>query len=83
MLVCSHQQPAIVSTILIGLQTGEAAERHLLTLNPKLCGKAAVVNKGTMEVHRLPFLQMGNLASTQETFNKQASAAYDSEFDDE
>lgn len=63
-------------------QDGGSADIFLATFNSKLCGKAAVVNKGTMKVHKLPFSQACHYSPQNIPTASHAQAAYDSDFDD-
>lgn len=72
------------STICFCLQADTSADKHLLTFNPKLRGKGAVVNKGDIQISKLPFApssrpypqKLGDLK------HKPVAHAYDPDFDD-
>lgn len=61
---------------------GESAEKCLATFNPKLCGKDAIVNKGIVEVHNMPFSLTASHASRHRQVPKSSTATYDSDFDE-
>lgn len=66
------------------LQANDAADTFLMTFNPKLRGKDAVVNKGDVQISKLPFARCFS-RHPQKPSNVSlvpAAHAYDSDFDD-
>lgn len=66
------------------LQADTSADKYLRTFNPKLRGKNAVVNKGEMQISKLPFAPCFRPYPQKLTKVMQMSAGhvYDSDFDD-
>ena len=65
------------------LQASDSADTFLLTFNPKLRGKDAVVNKGDVQISKLPFARRSDRHPQMPSNFSLASAAhaYDSDFD--
>lgn len=66
------------------LQANDSADTFLLTFNPRLRGKDAVVNKGDVQISKLPFAQcFGRHPQKPSNVSRMPAAhAYDSDFDD-
>ena len=70
------------------MQAGESADKCILISNSKLTGKDAVVNKGSVQISKLPFGQPYRHKTTHDRGHNNASVrvqaehAYDSDFDD-